>query len=149
MGGEPKMTTNYKKREAGETGNGDEEKIPSLMDEWTNKEGAGDIKKDTEYGSDEYFEELQAQHDEEEAAFNKAGWSALDCSRPFYLHPASSASPEGTKRTVANTETQPPNSGSSFEWFWIEGDVAPPEGVSRDCSVVEVKNGEWVDVKKE
>ena len=98
-----------------------------------------------EYGSERYWNELQEQHDEEEAAFVKAGWHALNCSRPFYMYPATS--PEGTKKTVADTAIQSP--GSGFDWWWIEGEVTPPEGMSRDCSVFEVKNGKWVEIEKE
>ena len=99
-----------------------------------------------EYGSKEHFEDQQKQHDEEERAFTDAGWSTLDASRPFYNHPTTA--PEGTVMTVAETTTQSP-SASAFEWFKIEGDVVPPEGMWRGRSVWEVKGGKWERTKEE
>ncbi len=98
-----------------------------------------------EYGSKEHFDNQQEQHDEEERAFADAGWSSFDLARPFYQHPTTS--PEGTTVTVADTATQ--SQGSGFDWFKIDGDVVPPDGMWNGRSVMVVKGGKWETVKEE
>jgi hypothetical protein len=98
-----------------------------------------------EYGSKEYYDIQQEQHDSEERTFVDAGWGAFDLARPFYNNPATS--PEGTTVTVADTVTKSP--GSGFEWFKIDGDVVPPEGMWNGRSVMVVKDGKWETVKHE
>ena len=65
---------------------------------------------------EEYFASQDRQGEIEEGQFLDAGWTPLDCSRPFYEHPPSNGS-VGDVRTVVRRAT----SSDGLMWFWKEG----------------------------
>jgi hypothetical protein len=82
-------------------------------------------------------------NEEEEKIFEKGGWQrlqgnlfSLENSPLFYMYPAIGA--EGDQRTVANTYTK------SY-WWWIEGFVKPPTGMSSYASIYTIIDGFWIE----